>query len=111
MSEPKTLVAPEDFVMLNIVPQHVTNPLYIANATFSELRREFLLDHILLDPVDLTDKQLNTKEGLRMMTFSGKDLIFRFDNELGKINDIILKIAKWIYEYKKIHLKMTDSLF
>lgn len=89
-TEPKTVVAPSDFQMLNIVPQDVANPLfdYTGNQTLADLRREFLLDHILLDPVNLSDPKLDTKEGLRMMTFSGKDLIFRFDDKLGKIQHI-----------------------
>lgn len=85
--EPKTIVAPNDFQMRNIVPQHVSNPLLDLNSSFADLRREFLLDHILLDPVQLDDPALNTEQGLRMMTFSGKDLIFRFDEKLGLVAD------------------------
>ncbi|XP_018018658.1 uncharacterized protein LOC108675177 [Hyalella azteca] len=83
--EVRTVAAPDDFHMLNLTPQHLLNPLYIRNQSYAALRKEFLLDHIFYDAIDLNDPALTQPAGLLVPAFSGKQLELRFDDKLGLV--------------------------
>ena len=65
-------MAPSEFAFMNLIPQDVAHPLYLRDEEHSTLRTEFIMDHLILDPVDPNDPQIDTPEGLSVETFSGK---------------------------------------
>jgi len=90
--EPKTVLAPTNFQMLNIVPQHARNALLATN--FTQLKREFLLDHILYDSVDTASPDLSATEGLVVPTYSGKEVVLRNDPKGGLMVDGVPIVAQ-----------------
>jgi len=92
--EPKTVLAPTNFQMLNIVPQHARNALLASN--FTQLKREFLLDHILYDSVDSASPDLTAAGagGLVVPTYSGKEVVLRNDPERGLMVDGVPIVAQ-----------------
>lgn len=45
------------------------------------LRRNFLLDHLVLEPVEASDPKLEEGDGVRALTFTGKDIYFKKDKQ------------------------------
>ncbi|KAF2367706.1 FAS1 domain [Trinorchestia longiramus] len=109
--EVRTVAAPDDFHMRNIVPQHVQNPLYIRNTSFSSLRKEFVLDHILIDAVELNAPSLTAPSGYRTASFSGKDITLRFDKKLGLVADGVQVTAAMTLQDGTRMLTLNGFLF
>ncbi|XP_042879626.1 uncharacterized protein LOC122258016 isoform X2 [Penaeus japonicus] len=82
--EAKTILAPGPLAYFNLIPQDASNPLYGKSKPLQALRRKFLLDHLVLDPIETTDPKLEEGDGVRALTFTGKDVYFKKDKQ-GKI--------------------------
>ncbi|KAK7063055.1 hypothetical protein SK128_028493 [Halocaridina rubra] len=78
----KTLLSPDEWLMINLAPMDGPHPLYSNDNT--ALRTEFLLDYVIADPVQPNDEKMSQPDGLVVPNLSGKSLTFRKDSE-GKI--------------------------
>ncbi|XP_047500904.1 uncharacterized protein LOC125046925 [Penaeus chinensis] len=79
--EAKTILAPGPLAYFNLVPQDASDPLYGRSKPMQALRRNFLLDHLVLDPIEASDPKLEEGDGIRALTFTGKDIYFRKDKQ------------------------------
>nr|XP_045606194.1 uncharacterized protein LOC123763205 [Procambarus clarkii] len=70
--EAKTILAPETQILAGLVHQDAAHPLYGNTTSLTNLRREFLLDHLVLEPLEPTDSRLDEAGGVAITTFSGK---------------------------------------
>ncbi|XP_047472752.1 uncharacterized protein LOC125027628 [Penaeus chinensis] len=68
--------------MMNLVPQDAPHPLY--SGQFTELRKHFLLDHMLAVSIDSNDPRMTSPGGLPASTLAANDVVFRKDSQ-GKI--------------------------
>ncbi|XP_042881273.1 uncharacterized protein LOC122258959 isoform X4 [Penaeus japonicus] len=80
---PKTILAPDPFRMMNLVPQDAAHPLY--SNKYTDLRTEFLLDYMLEDAVSPDDPKMAEADGLTVTNLFGKSITFRKDAE-GKLS-------------------------
>ncbi|XP_069977118.1 uncharacterized protein [Penaeus vannamei] len=78
----RTLLSPDAFLMTNLVPQDAPHPLY--SSQFTELCKQFLLDHMLDVSVDPNDPRVTSPGGLPASTLAANDVVFRKDSQ-GKI--------------------------
>ncbi|XP_063604639.1 uncharacterized protein LOC134780093 [Penaeus indicus] len=78
----RTLLSPDRFVMINLVPQDAPHPLY--SEQFTELCKHFLLDHMLDVSIDSNDPRMTAPGGLPASTLAANDVVFRKDSQ-GKI--------------------------
>lgn len=78
-----TILSPDYFKMVNLVPQDAPHPLY-GDAV---LRTRFLLDHMLGMTVDPNDQRMLTSSGLQTVTMAGSPITFKKNNN-GKRNKI-----------------------
>ncbi|XP_042216592.1 uncharacterized protein LOC121862392 [Homarus americanus] len=87
--EAKTILAPESIVLHSLIHQDAANPLYGSTPALAALRREFLLNHLVQEVLEFTDPRLNEKSGVKLLTFSGKDVTFTKDDQ-GQlfVNDV-----------------------
>lgn len=65
--------------MVNLVPQDAPHPLYGDTPEVAALRKEFLLDYLVLEPFDFQDPRMIQPEGLAVSNLGGKELIFYVD--------------------------------
>ncbi|XP_037795994.1 uncharacterized protein LOC119591336, partial [Penaeus monodon] len=79
--EAKTILAPGPLAYFNLIPQDASDPLYGRSKPMQALRRNFLLDHLVLDPVEASDPKLEEGDGVRALTFTGKDIYFKKDKQ------------------------------
>ncbi|KAG7171963.1 putative actin cytoskeleton-regulatory complex protein PAN1-like 5 [Homarus americanus] len=89
MYKAKTILAPESIVLHSLIHQDAANPLYGSTPALAALRREFLLNHLVQEVLEFTDPRLNEKSGVKLLTFSGKDVTFTKDDQ-GQlfVNDV-----------------------
>ncbi|XP_037797514.1 uncharacterized protein LOC119592670 isoform X2 [Penaeus monodon] len=73
-----TLLSPEFFHVVNLVPQDAPHPLYVNR--YAELRAALLRDHMLQDTVDPSDSRMKSNNGLTAKTLTGKSVVFKRDN-------------------------------
>ncbi|XP_042881320.1 uncharacterized protein LOC122262824 [Penaeus japonicus] len=78
----RTLLSPEHYLMMNLVPQDGPHPFY--SSQFTDLRRQFLLDHMLAESVDPDDPRMTSPGGLPASTLADSDVVFRRESQ-GKI--------------------------
>ena len=74
---PRTLLSPEFFLMVNLVPQDAPRPLYHDSAANQELLRLFLNDHMLTESVMFDDPRMAQPEGLSLTNLAGRELVFQ----------------------------------
>ncbi|XP_063604627.1 uncharacterized protein LOC134780084 [Penaeus indicus] len=67
-----TILSPDYFKMVNLVPQDAPHPLY----GDPDLRTSFLLDHMLYMTVDPNDQRMLTSSGLQTRTMAGSPITF-----------------------------------
>ncbi|XP_064086062.1 LOW QUALITY PROTEIN: uncharacterized protein LOC135201099 [Macrobrachium nipponense] len=82
--EAKTILAPGELAMSNLIPQDTQDPLYGDTEELRTLRRNLLKDHLVLDPIKPTDPNVTSEGGARALTFTGKAVHFR-KNEKGEL--------------------------
>lgn len=76
---PGTILTPDYITMVNLVPQDAPHPLYGDAPETAALRREFLLDYLVLEPLDFQDPRMTQPEGLVVTNLGGKELAFSMD--------------------------------
>lgn len=78
---PKTILSPSYQAMLNLVPQDGSHPLYNDSPENVALRREFVIDYLVQDPVSAQDLRLTQPQGLTVTNLGGRELTFLADAE------------------------------
>ncbi|XP_068207352.1 uncharacterized protein [Palaemon carinicauda] len=78
---PKTILTPEFHEFVNVVPQDSWHPLYASSPESKALRKDFVLDYLLDEPILPEDQRLAGPEGLNVLNIGGKELSFRRDSE------------------------------
>lgn len=82
-----TILSPEYFKVVNLVPQDAPHPLYAD----SSLRTRFLADHMLFETVDPDDQRLLTPSGLQTLTIGDSPITFKKDsNGHTKVNGVLV---------------------
>lgn len=90
--KPSTVLTPHDDVMFHLVPLDASHPLYDDSEDNVKLRKEFILDYLVLQPVDEQDSRMMEPEGLTVRNFNDKALTFkRLDNETISVNDAFVE--------------------
>ncbi|XP_068246058.1 uncharacterized protein [Palaemon carinicauda] len=74
-----TILSPEFFLVINLVPQDAPHPLY--SDKYASLRTEFLLDYMIQEPVLPDDARMTAPEGLVVTNLNGKQIKFQKDGE------------------------------
>ncbi|CAL4061339.1 unnamed protein product, partial [Meganyctiphanes norvegica] len=88
--EPKTILVPENYVTGRHVPADAGNPLYGESPEATKLRRDFVMDHLVLDLVEPTDPKLSQGAGVKALTFSKKEVFIRTDSTGTTFVDFII---------------------
>ncbi|XP_047472323.1 uncharacterized protein LOC125027341 [Penaeus chinensis] len=82
-----TILSPDFFKMVNLVPQDAPHPLYGDRI----LRTRFLLDHMLQRTVDPNDQRMMTSSGLQALTMAGSRITFKKNsNGETKVNEALV---------------------
>ncbi|XP_042216510.1 uncharacterized protein LOC121862348 isoform X3 [Homarus americanus] len=80
---PNTILSPEAGKMVNLAPMDGPHPLYADE--YTDLRTEFLLDHMIAEAVSPDDARMSRPEGLTVNNLNGKQLTLKKDAS-GKIS-------------------------
>ncbi|XP_066981525.1 uncharacterized protein [Macrobrachium rosenbergii] len=109
--EAKTILAPGELAMSNLIPQDTQDPLYGDTEELRTLRRNLLKDHLVLDPVKPTDPNVTSEGGARALTFTGKAVHFR-KNEKGEltVENVPVSEVKSLDDGTQIYI-LEDLLF
>ncbi|XP_042890298.1 uncharacterized protein LOC122265196 isoform X2 [Penaeus japonicus] len=109
--EPKTLVSPDYFIVMNLVPQDAPHPLYDDAPEHVALRTEFLLDYLVLDPINVQDPEISSPEGISVTNLAGKKLTFAADPQ-GKIsiNGVPVEMVEILEDGTQVYT-VEDLLF
>lgn len=75
----KTILAPGLNARKDLVPQDAPDPLYGDTHPLVVLRQQYLLDHMVSEPVKPTDADLTKRGGVTHVTLSNKEVTFRKD--------------------------------
>ncbi|XP_066951614.1 uncharacterized protein [Macrobrachium rosenbergii] len=78
---PKTILTPEFHEFVNVVPQDSWHPLYASTPESKTLRKEFVMDYLLEEPILPQDQRIASPEGLSVSNIGGKELSFKRDSE------------------------------
>jgi len=71
--------------MAHLVPQDGSHPLFINDPQHTRLRKEFILDHLVLNGLPKNDPKIASPQGITEMTLSGKPVTIRKDENGGKL--------------------------
>ncbi|XP_063591584.1 uncharacterized protein LOC134768747 [Penaeus indicus] len=109
--EPKTLISPDYFIVMNLVPQDAPHPLYDDAPENVALRTEFLLDYLVQDPINVQDPEISSPEGISVTNLAGKKLTFAADPQ-GKIsiNGVPVEMVEILEDGTQVYT-VEDLLF
>ncbi|ROT77093.1 hypothetical protein C7M84_004255 [Penaeus vannamei] len=109
--EAKTILAPGPLAYFNLIPQDASDPLYGKSKPLQALRRTFLLDHLVLDPIEPSDPKLEEGDGVRALTFTGKDLYFKKDKEGNiTVGGVAVQDVTSLHDGTQVYI-LADILF
>ncbi|XP_047483842.1 uncharacterized protein LOC125035460 isoform X2 [Penaeus chinensis] len=109
--EPKTLISPDYFIVMNLVPQDAPHPLYDDAPENVALRTEFLLDYLVQEPINVQDPEISSPEGISVVNLAGKKLTFAADAQ-GKIsiNGVPVEMVEILEDGTQVYT-VEDLLF
>nr|XP_053637329.1 uncharacterized protein LOC128692280 [Cherax quadricarinatus] len=109
--EAKTILAPGTHALASLVHQDAAHPLYGSTTALTLLRRQFLLDHLVLEPLEPSDVRLDNETGVTLLTFSHKNVTITKDNE-GKLsaNGVLVENVTSLSDGTQIYI-LQETLF
>ncbi|XP_066976371.1 golgin subfamily A member 6-like protein 22 isoform X2 [Macrobrachium rosenbergii] len=109
--KPGTILTPNDVAMIGLVPMDGPHPLYDDDEESTQLRKEFLLDHMALEVVNEDDPRMEDPEGLTVMNMNGKSLNFHKTHDGSvTVNGLLVQKIKTLADDTVIY-EVDDLLF